>query len=407
MIPSAAVKGFLITGSVIVLEVATALALVPLTDRARVQSTDFVNFYVAASIVRNGDGVKLYQQETQDAGYQSLLQRRSNQYFLHPAFEAAVLAPLTVLGLERAFILWTLINIALFGFLPLLLMSSIPLLDAKPFAGMLGFCLLPTLTAITLGQDSILLLLLISSSYIFLHKKADGAAGLVLSLATIKFQYVVILFPLLLLSRRWRVATGFALGCVCLMFVSSLITGWHGLQDYFNFVRAFDAHSGYGGLNPALMTNARGFFAGMGWVRPGSSAYWPIEIILIGMGVVAAWTCRTRQNDGLMFALLLTIALAAAPYSHFPDLTVVFLPILLVLDHLRSMGIQTAPRKLLLLCCLALFVWPFVLLLFGGHYWWNSRIYLMFPLLVLFILALFAEVRLAKSTAPMAAVAAS
>jgi hypothetical protein len=394
-------KGLLITCSVIVLEVVTALALIPLTDRARVQATDFVNFYLGASIVRKGAGANLYQPETQEAGYQSLLGRRSNQYFLHPPFEAALLAPLTVLSLEHAFIVWTLINIALLGFLPLILMDCIPLLESKPYAGMLGFCLLPTLTALTLGQDSILLLFVISSSYAFLCKKADGTAGLALALAVIKFQYVVILLPLLLLTRRWRLGAGFGLGCVCLAVLSSLITGWHGLAGYFKFVRAFDAHSGYGGLNPALMTNARGFFAGMGWAA-GSSAYWLMGILLIGMGVVGAWTLRNRPNDGLMFALFLTIALAATPYSHFPDLTVMFLPILLALNHLRA-GIETTTRRCLLLGCLAMFLWPFLLLLLGGHFWWNSRIYLVFPLLVLFIGALFVEVQLTRNRSLRAA----
>jgi hypothetical protein len=395
-------KGLLITGSVIVLEVVTALALIPLTDRARVQPTDFVNFYLGASMVRKGEGSNLYRPEAQDAAYQSLLHRRSNQYFLHPAFEAAALAPLTVLSLEHAFIVWTLMNVALLGFLPMVLMNSIPLLEAKPYTGLLGFCLLPTLTALTLGQDSILLLFVISTAYVFLGKRADGAAGLLLSLASVKFQYVVILLPLLLLSRRWRVGVGFSLGCACLAVVSSLITGWRGLMNYFTFVRSFDAHSGYGALNTALMTNARGFVIGMGWAAS-SSIYWLMAIILIGTGAVAAWTQRDRRNDGLLFALFLTIALAAAQYSHFPDLTVMFLPVLLALDYLRDRGVQTISRKILFLCCLAIFFWPFLLLLFGGHYWWNSRIYLVFPLLVFFIGTMFVELHFANQPERLAA----
>jgi len=38
-----------------------------------------------------------------------------------------------------------------------------------------------------------------------------------------------------------------------------------------------------------------------------------------------------------------------------------------------------------------MFVWPVVLLIFGGHYFWNSRIYLVFPVIICFIGVLAAE----------------
>ncbi len=43
-------------------------------------------------------------------------------------------------------------------------------------------------------------------------------------------------------------------------------------------------------------------------------------------------------------------------------------------------------------CCALLFVWPVVLLVLHGHYWWNSTIYLVFPLIVAFVAAMAAAV---------------
>jgi len=384
------VKLRLIAGTVLVVEIATALVLIRWTDRARVQPTDFVNFYVGASIVRSGSGANLYRPETQVATYQSLLGRKSNQYFLHPPFEALALAPLSLLSLERAFILWSLMNVAFLGFLPLILAKCVPWIEARPYAGLLAFCLLPSLTALTLGQDSILLLFVICLSYLLLSQKRDLASGLALSLATIKFQYVVILLLFLMLSRRWRLVAGLGLGCVFLAAVSSWVVGWHGFTDYFKFLRTFDAHSGYGSLHPALMANVRGFAAGMGW--PNRFFVYAMEAFLIAVGALAAWANRHRPSDGLMFALFLMIALAASPYAHFSDLTVSFLPIVLALDRLYTAGLQDPSQKVLLFCCVAMFVLPYLLVLLGGHYWWNSRIFLVFPLLVVFILALAAEI---------------
>jgi len=47
--------------------------------------------------------------------------------------------------------------------------------------------------------------------------------------------------------------------------------------------------------------------------------------------------------------------------------------------------------KLIYLSGLSLFLGPVALMLLGCHYWWNSRIYLMFPLIVLFWIVLALE----------------
>jgi hypothetical protein len=401
VITSPAVRVYLVILSVVLLEIAATLTLVPLTNRERVASTDFVNFYVGASIVHAGGGATLYRREVQDAAFKSILGHTSTQYFLHPAFEAALFAPMTRLSLERAFILWSLINVGLLGILPLILMYCIPLVGARPYLGQLGFCFLPALVAMVLGQDSALLLLVISSSYLLIRKEKEVSAGLVLSLATIKFQYVLILVPLLLLSRKMRVGAGFGLGCAFLGIVVSLITGLGGLMEYFGFVRSFEAHSGYGGLNPTLMVNIRGFLAGIGETAHSSFLVVAGGIALFGLGVGASRTARDASKFGLTFALYVTIALAAAPYAHFPDMTILLLPLLLALDYVATVGMKSFLRKLICLCCVLMFVGPFLLLVFGGHYWWNSRIYLVFPMIVLFSVALASELYFQKMPRPV------
>jgi len=396
VIPSAAVKAFLIIAIVVVVEIAVALALIPVTNRARLEPTDFVNFYVGASIVRSGDGPKLYERQTQDAAFKSIVGHASNQYFLHPPFEAAAFAPMTRLSLEQAFILWTLINVGLLGLLPLILMHCIPLIAERPYLGLLGFCFLPALTAIVLGQDSVLLLFVIALSYFLIQTQKDLAAGLVLSLATIKFQYVLILLFLLLLARRVRVGAGFGLGCALLGFASSMITGPGGLLEYFRFVRSFEAHSGYGGLNSTLMVNVRGFLTGLGWTAHSTLCAVVGGIVLFGLGVLVARTADKTGRHGLAFALYVTIALAAAPYAHFPDMTILLLPLLLALDY-----IARVKNKLIFSCCVLMFLWPFLLLALGGHYWWNSRIYLVFPVITLFIAGLATELYLARAARPV------
>jgi len=54
-----------------------------------------------------------------------------------------------------------------------------------------------------------------------------------------------------------------------------------------------------------------------------------------------------------------------------------------------------------------MFVWPIVLLVMGGHYWWNSRIYLVFPAIMLLVAALATELYPRRTVLPVSAVPSS
>ncbi len=375
---------------------AVGIALAPFIKRAQIENSDFVNFYVGASIVRSGDGAQLYQQDTQRAMLRSVLGRESIQYFLHPPFEAAALAPLASLSIERAFVVWTTINVAVLALLPLVLVPCIPLVARRPYLGLLGFFFLPALIALTLGQDSILLLFVVSLSYLLMHKKMDVGAGLALALASIKFQYPIVLIPLLLMSRKWKVVAGLGLGCAALASVSALVIGWRGFSDYFRFVHSVDVMGGAGAPNPALMINVRGFLAGTGWA-PHSLVYAAAgAVLLLGLAVVCARAAPVTQENGLVFAVYVAVALTAAPYAHFPDMTLLLLPVLLALNRLGDTGIGSIRAVLIAVACASQFVWPVLLVALGGHYWWNSRIYMVFPVIVFLIVVLTVELQFGK-----------
>jgi hypothetical protein len=375
---------------------AVGIALAPFIKRAQIENSDFVNFYVGASIVRSGDGAQLYQQDTQRAMLRSVLGRESIQYFLHPPFEAAALAPLASLSIERAFVVWTTINVAVLALLPLVLVPCIPLVARRPYLGLLGFFFLPALIALTLGQDSILLLFVVSLSYLLMHKKMDVGAGLALALASIKFQYPIVLIPLLLMSRKWKVVAGLGLGCAALASVSALVIGWRGFSDYFRFVHSVDVMGGAGAPNPALMINVRGFLAGTGWA-PHSLVYAAAgAVLLLGLAVVCARAAPVTQENGLVFAVYVAVALTAAPYAHFPDMTLLLLAVLLALDRLADTGIGSIRAVLIAVACASQFLWPVLLVALGGHYWWNSRIYMVFPVIVFLIVVLTVELQFGK-----------
>jgi Glycosyltransferase family 87 len=400
--PSAVTKRASVLIGVVVIEIVMAFVLVPSTDHARIETTDFLNFYAGATIIRDGHGHSLYQAETQQLALKSILGRRVAEYYLHPPFEAAALVPLTYLRIERAFVIWTLMNTALVGLLPLLFSGCISFVSRRPYLGLLGFAFPPVLASLTLGQDSILLLFFISAAYVLGAKKRDFLAGLILSLATVKFQIVLILALLLFVSRKYRLIGGFVAGCAILAFVSVLITGVPGIIEYVGFVRQVDLHNGYGNVNPASMMNWRGLLAGFGW-QDHQRLYAAIgSFMLIALGIFFASRWIRGANQELGFSLFVAIALAASPYNYFQDAAILLLPIFLVVDLIARNQVSGIRAKLLGLCCGLLFVWPVVLLIVGGHYFWNSRIYLVFPVIICFLFLLAAELYAQISFTPPA-----
>jgi len=125
-----------------------------------------------------------------------------------------------------------------------------------------------------------------------------------------------------------------------------------------------------------------------------------IAAMLIALGIVSSRWIHATKNHELGFSLYLAIALAASPYNFFQDAAILLLSIFLVMDLVARRQIIGIRAKLMVLCCVLMFVWPVVLLSFGGHYFWNSRIFLVFPLIICFIFVLAAELYSQNAVVP-------
>jgi len=377
-----------------VIEVVIGVSLARWTDHRRIETSDFLNFYAAATIVSSGHGHELYNPVTQQDALQNILGRRVAEFYLHPPFEAAALVPFTWLRIETAFVAWTVFNLALLGVLPLILTKTVSLVARKPHLCLLSFVFPPVLATITLGQDCILVLFFLACTYELLTEGNEFAAGLLLAPATIKFQYVTLVALFLMFLRRSRLLIGFAVGCVLLILVSALVVGPRGLIEYAYFVHRFDVHNGYGNISVDRLMNLRGFLAGLGF----SDHLRLYGSLCTASLVLLAFICSrwAKRNENLTFSLFVSIALLASPYSYFQDLTILLLPILLVSDAVWKRQIIGVNAKLLCLWMGMFFVWPATLLWFGGHYFWNSRIYLVVPLVLLFTVNLGVELFLTK-----------
>jgi hypothetical protein len=201
---------------------------------------DLPQFYFASQLMREGKTSELYN----PAAYQPLIEKLRvsdpraadhSLYFNRPAFEAPLFLPLSFFCFKTASRLVIAVN---FG----LLAGAVCLLPRWFSAANLTrawlIAYIPFAYTIALGQDTLLLTLLIAASLRLALDKSDVLAGVLLGLAIFKPQ-VVFLVPLALAaSRRWRILGCFLATALALLAVSFAMVGERGFVQWFRLLQA-------------------------------------------------------------------------------------------------------------------------------------------------------------------------
>lgn len=346
-----------------------------------IRATDFPSFYAAGRILLAGQRAKLYDLATQQATLRVVIGTPRELYYTHPAFEALAFAPLARLALAWAYGLWMGVNFAALVLTAFAFRRAIPL-AREGYWSLLGLVFLPAIWSVSAGQDSPLLLLGLALGYALMPER-PVLAGLIMSTLAIKFQYILILGPLLLLLRRRRTVAGLAVGCFFLAVVSLAVTGIHGLRAYYAFLRLFDTHAGFGGVLAVWhMVNVRGFLYGLG-----ISLKWELaaDLAIFALATYCCW--KAKKQPALAFAVAVTACIVGSHYSHLVDSTILVLPFLIALDYANR--VDRRRSWALRLSCAAAFVVP-VGLLIAGNATWNHYMYWNFvPFFVFFLVLVY------------------
>ena len=339
-------------------------------------SLDFVAFYAAAQIVKNGQGEHLYNIETQRLFQQQFSSFQENPLlYNHPPFEMLVYLPLAYFSFPTAFILWTVLNLgALCAFLYLLFPYLRNLRESlgSGLVVMLVFAFYPVLIALMQGQDSLLFLLLYALTFAHLQRGNDGRAGLFAALGLFRYQLMISLLLALGFRRRWKVLYGFLPGVAGLALATILTTGWRGPLENLSLLfqinqaaRSNPTNKAIYYIHPEAMPNLRGFFdAHLGGKIP--DAY--IVLLLVSLSLLLlVWSLTkgvgTRAENPtemeLPFALHTTIILLVSYHMHLHDVSVLLVPLLLVSNHLAKVpGRWRGSRLALILLVVGLFFSP-------------------------------------------------
>jgi hypothetical protein len=320
---------------------------------------DFTVYYTAGKMLRLGLGRQFYDLQAQLAvqvhSVGAVAGRRGLLPFIHPPFEALLFLPLTYLQYSDAFLLWDLLNLAaLLGVAASLRKSVKAIKPVSPWElVVLTLAFFPVFICLLQGQDSILLLLLISVGFAALNRNADYSAGCWFAFAMFKFQFVL---PLLLLIGIWNrkktLKSFLAVGAL-LTIVSAALVGWPTLMRYPKLALRVTNTPGLGGIPPGFPPNLRGLVFGEPFHLPQAIGTAAVLLISLGVFLFAAFKGIGEAGPArfqLRFSLAIIVSGLVAWQTNVHDLSLLVLPAALIWNYCKADAAtgQTIRRELLL-----------------------------------------------------------
>jgi hypothetical protein len=327
-------------------------------DLIRKGYPDFTIYYTAGSIVREGIGHALYDDAVQfrvQKGFAPQVATRLGALpFNHPPFEAVLFVPLSYFPYRVAYLLWTLVNLAMLAALPILLRPHVPGLNGWPGAAwtVASLAFFPIFFALLQGQDAILLLFLYGLAFVSWKEKHLVSTGAWLACGMFKF-HLVLPFELLMLIQekttqgRRKILTGFVGVGAILGAVSIAAVGARQIISYPRYVLGLEKTMAMGAIMPSDMPNLRGIL----YLMASSVRHFDVLVILLSGALyfVAAWVCGSpdddantndpshdRNNGDLKFSLAVFATVLVSYHGLGYDLCVLALPVLLIAGQLGN-----------------------------------------------------------------------
>ncbi len=353
----------------------------------RAKGTDFPDFYTAARMVLEGQGHQLYNFQAQDQ-FQIRYAGRTGTYYIHPPFETLLYLPFSLGSMRAAYWLWCLFNVAALAYTAILFQRHVLHRWDWRVLLLLFFLFPSVLLDFLQGQDSLLLLLLITLAMVALKRDRDFTAGCLLAGGLFKFHLILALVVLVASLRKKKFIGGFALVSTILFLISVSIAGWGFVTEYPHFLMKLTGLP-MGGIHPAQMANIRGLVAVSELVPdPGTR----LALTVATSVFLLLFACRFLGDGKLKFADSTTLrfgefVLAAILTSYHlspHDLCLALLPIGLLSEYLISdTGLPRWLRLSLLSCLFIFYLPPLHVILLARHVYAYAAI----PILPMFFLA--------------------
>jgi hypothetical protein len=332
-------------GALLVMQLVTCIRTVPLI---RGRYIDFRSFYVAGAMIRTGHRFSLYDYAAEEQLQSALVSPKPRALpLMSPAYTALPFAPLSKVPFWTAYLIFWCVNLLALTVSAALLypfLSTIALRwKLAPLVLVLSF--FPVAIALMFGQITLLLLLIFCCCFVALQHGRNVVAGLVLSLAMMKFQIALPVGLLFLAWRQWNFFGGFLGGTICLGIISTMISGLqsfvpylHSLYSMSQSIIADPANQLRFGILPVLMPNVYGLL-----FEISGGAHWGATFTILASAALFVWA--VSRPPSLPFAILIAILVSYHLFLY--DLALAILPLSLLLDRSveRFDGVTSSPSR--------------------------------------------------------------
>ena len=260
---------------------------------------------------------------------------------LHPPFEVLMFLPFAWLPYTKAYVAWTLVSMATFWLVLLVLWKFVPGLHPKfEIVELVCGLSFPVLACLFDGQNSILLLLLLSLSFAALARGHSVASGLFLALGLFKFHLVLPILAVLLVARNWRILRGFVYGVLALMMGSFAVDGIRSTLHYVPFLLRYGHQiSANGSKKNTVMPNIRGFVS----VLSGPFNHVGAQLVIVAVlsialfALVLAWQWKFKDASVALRYSSAVVVTALVSYLFFPyNSVILILPFVLMANEIST-----------------------------------------------------------------------
>ncbi len=229
---------------------------------------DFATFYVTGLIFNQNGPERVYDRALQNQFYRDLFPdwpRDVELPFVNAPFFVVPLPLLSHLPYFSAYLLWLLISLGLYVLALRIVWRTLDAVpqDAWLTALLLALSFMPFLVeCLAGGQSSAFAFFSLALTIAFEKRGRLFLSGLALSLCLYKPTLLLLLLPMLVITRRLAVLRGFVTGCLGLTIVSLLAVGWQGCLRYIEalFFIADASTSKISGLRTWKYVDVNSFF---------------------------------------------------------------------------------------------------------------------------------------------------
>jgi alpha-1,2-mannosyltransferase len=269
---------------------------------------DLSFYYAAARLGLTHGWSGLYDLELQQEQLQAIgsqIQVAELARYISPPPLAWLVVPFTVLPFQWAYLLWSVV---------LVLALALTWLLASPGSGrsrvihlVAAIGWLPVIYGLQLGQPGMLIALGVAACFALLQHDREVAAGAVLGVMVLKPQLAILVPVALLVTGRWRAFAAATVVVAMLVAISALALGGGG-------VGAYEQRLSFASTVPVNQAQTLAPWIGN---LPVTRA---VQVLIAIWALGLAYRLRAR-GPGLVIAVALVGGLAAGPYVHYDDLT--------------------------------------------------------------------------------------